>query len=131
RAGRHYAGVAPAPTGHAHTADLHEGEPGGPADSLPGIDLAHSAAVDSGRVRRNSRRTADLHDLGSRPGAGARRTEIRSPRADGPARHGGAADWYQRNRNLAEELERQPANWRDRRTATVVHAAGQRATDEG
>ena len=35
RAGRHHAGLPPAAAGHAHTADVRQGESGGPAHPLP------------------------------------------------------------------------------------------------
>ena len=58
RAGGDHAGGAPAAAGHADAADLHEGEPGGPADPLSGHHVDDAAAVDARRVRRNAHRAS-------------------------------------------------------------------------
>ena len=57
------------------------------------------------------------------------RAEVRRARADGPARAGLAPDRHQRNRNRAQELERQPADRLHHRTAARLHPAGQRTVD--
>ena len=43
--------ASPAAAGHADAAVLPEGEPGGPADPLPGPELPDPAALHGGRVR--------------------------------------------------------------------------------
>ena len=74
---RDHAGLAPAAAGHADAADLHQGESGRSADSLPRADLANAAAVDAGRVRRDPHRAAHLDGHRRGAGAGARRAEVR------------------------------------------------------
>ena len=98
------------PQGMPTPADVHQGEPGRSADALPCADFADAAAVDARRVRRDAHRAAHFDDFGRGAGAGAGRAEVCGPRADGPARHGGAPDRHQRNRNCAQELERKPAD---------------------
>ena len=130
RAGRHHAGGAPAAAGHADAADLHEGQPGRPADSLPGHHVDDDAAVDARRVRGNAHRPAHLAGERRRAGAGARQPEVRRARAARSARAGGAPDRHQRSRGRAARLERQRAGRHHHRPAQGVHAAGHRPADE-
>ena len=130
RAGRHHAGVAPAAAGHADAAGLHEGQPGRSADPLSGRHVDDAAAVDARRVRRDAHRAADLAGLRRRAGADARRPEVRDARAARSARARRAADRHQRGRSGAAQLERQRPDRLDHRSASGVHAAGERAADE-
>ena len=67
RAGRHHPGRPPAAPGHADAAHLHQGESGRPADPLSRPHLAHPAALDPRRVRRDAHRAAHLHDHAAWP----------------------------------------------------------------
>ena len=126
RAGRHHPGHPPAAAGHADAAHLHQGQSRRSADSLSCPHFPNPSPVDPRRVRRDPHRPAHLHDQRRGPGAGAGRAEVRRARADGSARAGLAADRHQRNRNHAQELERQSAHRRHHRSAARLHPAGQR-----
>ena len=83
RPGGHHQGGVPAAEGHADTAVLPEGEPGGPTRPLPRPVLPHPSAVHGGRVRADVHRPAHLDRERGRPGPGLRVAEGRRPR---PAR---------------------------------------------
>ena len=102
---RDHAGGAAAAAGHADAADLHQGEPGRPADPLSRHHVDDAAAVDARRVRRDAHRAAHLDGQRRRAGAGARQPEVRRARAARSARARRAADRHQRGR------ERRCANW--------------------
>ncbi len=130
RPGGDHAGRAPAAAGHADAADLHEGEPGGPADSVSRHHVDDRAAVDARRIRGDAHRAAHLDGQRRRAGAGARQPEVRRARAARSARARLAPDRHQRGRGRAAELERQHADRLDHRPAQGVHAAGDRPADE-
>ena len=110
RAGRHHAGRAPPAAGHADAADLHEGQPGGRAHSLPRHHLDDDAAVDARRIRGNAHRAAHLDGHRRRAGADPRQPEVRRPRRARPAQARGAPDRHQRSRDGDQELERERAD---------------------
>ena len=87
-----------AAAGHAVAAVVPEGESGGPADPLPGAELADAAAVVGRRIRRDATRAAHLDHQRRGAGAGVRRAEVRGARPARPARAGRARHRHRRSR---------------------------------
>ena len=82
--GGHLPGPAPAPPGHAGPAVIPEGQPGGPAGPLPGLQLPYPAALHGPRIRRHHGGPADLHDQRGGPGPHLRLPEVRGAGPAGP-----------------------------------------------
>ena len=98
RAGGDHAGHAAVAAEHAQPADVPEGQPGRPADSLPRPDQPHPAPVRPGRVRRDADGPADLHGRAAWPRSwsSARRntpSASSSTRWPSRARRSGSTRW--------------------------------------
>ncbi len=116
RAIGHHAGRAPVADGHAHAADVHQGESRRSADSVSRHHLANPAALDAGRIRRNPHCPAHFDGLGRRASAGVGRAKVRRACAAGSALARIAPDRHQRSSDRALGLERQPAHRKHHRS---------------
>ena len=103
RPGGHRQGRQAAAPGHAHPADLPEGEPRRSAGPLPGADLRDPAPVHRERVCRDPHGPAHLHDQRGGPGPDLRGAEVSrcasswTPRP-WPAGAWGSTRWPRRSR---------------------------------
>ena len=128
---RDHAGGAPAAAGHADAADVHQGEPGGPADSLPRHhldDRCRRGRSTSTRETRIAQRISMVSGVAQVQVLGSQKYAVHAqldPHALA-ARQIGINEVETR----AAQLERQHADRHDRRAAQGLHAAGDRPADE-
>ena len=128
---RDHAGRAPAAAGHADAADLHQGEPGRPADSLPRRSPRRRCR--RGRSTSTPRRASRS---ASRWSAASRRCRCSAARSTPCTRSSIRTRSPSRQIGINEveaalaQLERQRADRHDHRPAQGVHAAGDRPADE-
>src|SRR5438093_1061268 len=115
---------APPASRHADAADLPEGESGGPAGALPGLELADLTALHGRRVRPDEPRAADLHDHRRRAGAGVRLAEVRGPGAARSPRADDAGHRHRRGPAGPRPQQREPADRHPLRPAPDVQRDG-------